>query len=86
MPIFCGETKIVLNRNDQPIETEDADADDPDEKSTDDDAEETDENSNSFFIKMVFRPEKANTLLFFAGTGSNYLGLYIKNTKRLGLM
>ena len=77
MPIFCGETKIVLNRNDQPIKTEDADADDPNE---------TDENNVNFSIKMVFRPEKANTLLFFAGTGSNYLGLYITSTKRLELM
>ena len=86
MPIFCGETKIVLNRNDQPIKTEDADADDPDETSSDDDIEESDENNDNFSIKMVFRPEKANTLLFMAGTGSNYLGLYIKSTKRLGLM
>ena len=86
MPIFCGETKIVLNRNDQPIKTEDADADDPDETSSGDDMEESDENNDNFSIKMVFRPEKANTLLFFAGTGSNYLGLYIKSTKRLGLM
>ena len=77
MPIFCGETTIVLNRNDQPIKTEDADADDPNE---------TDENNDNFSIKMIFRPEKANTLLFFAGTGSNYLGLYIKSTKRLELM
>ena len=77
MPIFCGETTIVLNRNDQPIKTEDADADDPNE---------TDENNDKFSIKMIFRPEKANTLLFFAGTGSNYLGLYIKSTKRLELM
>ena len=77
MPIFCGETTIVLNRNDQPIKTEDADADDPNE---------TDDNNDNFSIKMIFRPEKANTLLFFAGTGSNYLGLYIKSTKRLELM
>ena len=77
MPIFCGETTIVLNRNDQPIKSEDADADDPNE---------TDENNDNFSIKMIFRPEKANTLLFFAGTGSNYLGLYIKSTKRLELM
>ena len=77
MPIFCGETTIVLNRNNQPIKTEDADADDPNE---------TDENNDNFSIKMIFRPEKANTLLFFAGTGSNYLGLYIKSTKRLELM
>ena len=77
MSIFCGETTIVLNRNDQPIKTEDADADDPNE---------TDENNDNFSIKMIFRPEKANTLLFFAGTGSNYLGLYIKSTKRLELM
>ena len=77
MPIFCGETTIILNRNDQPIKTEDADADDPNE---------TDENNDNFSIKMIFRPEKANTLLFFAGTGSNYLGLYIKSTKRLELM
>ena len=77
MPIFCGETTIVLNRNDQPIKTEDADADDPNE---------TDENNDNFSIKMIFRPEKANTLLFFAGTGSNYLGLYIKSTKRLEIM
>ena len=77
MPIFCGETTIVLNINDQPIKTEDADADDPNE---------TDENNDNFSIKMIFRPEKANTLLFFAGTGSNYLGLYIKSTKRLELM
>ena len=86
MPIFCGETKIVLNRNDQPIKTEDADADDPDEISADDNMEETDESDDNFSIKMVFRPEKANTLLFLAGTGSNYLGLYIKSTKRLELM
>ena len=77
MPIFCGETTIILNRNDQPIKTEDADADDPNE---------TDENNDNFSIKMIFRPEKANTLLFFAGTGSNYLALYIKSTKRLELM
>ena len=86
MPVFCGETKIVLNRNDQPIQNEDADADDPDVSSADNDMEESDENNDSFSIKMVFRPEKANALLFFAGTGSNYLGLYIKSTKQLELM
>ena len=50
-----------------------ADADDSDETNSDDDMEESDENNDNFFIKMVFRPEKANTLLFFAGTSSNYL-------------
>ena len=77
---------IVLNRNDQPIKTEDADTDDPDETSADDDMEEADEDNDNFSIKLVFRPEKANTLLFFAGTGSNYLALYIKSTKQLELM
>ena len=77
MPIFCRETTIMLNRNDQPIKTEDAAADDQNE---------TDENNDKFSIKMIFRPEKANILLFFAGTGSNYLCLYIKSTKRLELM
>ena len=77
---------IVLNRNDQPIKTEDADTDDPDETSADDDMEEADEDNDNFSIKLVFRPEKANTLLFFADTGSNYLALYIKSTKQLELM
>ena len=77
---------IVLNRNDQPIKTEDADTDDPDETSADDDMEEADEDNDNFSIKLVFRPEKANTLLFFAGTDSNYLALYIKSTKQLELM
>ena len=77
---------IVLNRNDQPIKTEDADTDDPDETSADDDMEEADEDNDNFSIKLVFRPEKANTLLVFAGTGSNYLALYIKSTKQLELM
>ena len=77
---------IVLNRNDQPIKTEDTDTDDPDETSADDDMEEADEDNDNFSIKLVFRPEKVNTLLFFAGTGSNYLALYIKSTKQLELM
>ena len=51
-----------------------------------DDQNETDENNDKFSIKMISRPEKANILLFFAGTVSNYLCLYIKSTKRLELM